>query len=164
MTLVRFARRTPRTLSAFPGFPGFADIETRMNKLFEEGLALPFNGDLAQPMAWLPPAEITESAEELLMTVELPGMDRKDIDIAIDDGILTVRGEKVEEKKEEHEEKKYYLFERSYGTFQRSFTLPRMVDTARITGEFDKGVLKVHMPKTTEAKVKGRKIEIAAPK
>jgi len=91
-------------------------------------------------------------------------MDRKDIDIAIDDGILTVRGEKTEEKKDENEEKKYYLFERSYGAFHRSFTLPRTVDVSKIAGEFDKGVLKVHMPKTPEAKVKGRKIEIAPAK
>ncbi len=101
-------------------------------------------------------------ANELLLTAELPGIDRKDIDISVDDGVLTLRGEKIEEKKEADEEKKYHLFERNYGTFQRSFTLPTGVDPNKISAEFDKGVLKVHLPKTAEAKVKGRKIEVAA--
>jgi HSP20 family protein len=164
MTLVRFARRTPRALTAFTALPGLADVEARLNKLLEGSLEGPFAGDMAPALGFFPPMEISEMADEVLMTVELPGMDRKDIDISVDEGVLIIRGEKIEEKKEESEEKKFYLFERSYGTFQRSFTLPRTVDANKIRGEFDKGVLKVHMPKTAEAMVKGRKIEIAPPK
>ena len=74
------------------------------------------------------------------------------------------RGEKLEERKEGEEGTKFYLSERSYGSFQRAFTLPRAVDAAKISAEFVKGVLTVHMPKTADAKVKGRKIDIAAEK
>jgi HSP20 family protein len=74
--------------------------------------------------------------------------------------VLTLRGEKLEEKKETETDKKVYLYERNYGSFERSFALPSAVDIAKITASFDKGVLKIHLPKTTEAKAKGRKVEI----
>jgi HSP20 family protein len=86
-------------------------------------------------------------------------MELKDIDVAVEEGVLTIRGEKVEEHKEE-EDKKVYLYERSYGSFERSFKLPPGVDPAKVNAEFSKGVLKVHLPKDGEAKPKGRKIEI----
>jgi HSP20 family protein len=111
-------------------------------------------------VGWLPSVQIVESKDELTLTAELPGMKESDIDMSIDDGLLTIRGEKTEERKESDEEKKFLLFERSYGSFQRSFALPRTVDVSKITAEFDKGVLEVHLPKTTEAKAKGQKIEI----
>jgi HSP20 family protein len=85
-------------------------------------------------------------------------MDQKDIDLSVDDGVLSIRGEKTDER--EHEDKKVHLYERSYGSFQRSFTLPSDVDAAKISAEFEKGVLKIHLPKDGEAKPKGRKIAI----
>ena len=115
----------------------------------------------AQPMSWLPPTDITENDVELTLTAELPGLEQKDVEISIQDGMLLLRGEKTEERKE-GDEKRYHLFERHYGAFQRAFTLPRIVDANKITAEFEKGVLKVHMPKTAEAQAKTRKIEIAA--
>ena len=169
MALVRFTRRQPRIGFPLPSFtgnlPAFDDVESRMRRLVEN-MNVPFDGDvMPQMIGWIPPTEISENKEEMLITAELPGMDRKDIDINVEDGVLTIRGEKKEElKKEEGEknEKKYYLVERSYGSFERSFTLPTLVDAAKISAEFDKGVLKVHLPKTAEAKIKGRKIEVVA--
>jgi HSP20 family protein len=174
MALVRFTRRQPRigfpipSFTGFAGMPTFEDVENRMRKFVEGTMNMPFEAELLpQMVGWIPPTEISETDQELLLTSELPGMDRKDIDINVEDGVLTVRGEKKEElKKEEGEanEKKYYLVERNYGSFERSFALPTLVDANKISAEFDKGVLKVHLPKTAEAKVKGRKIEVALPK
>lgn len=160
MALVRFQRRPTRAaIPAFPASPVFDEVENRMRKFFEDGL-LSFDSDsLPQTIGWLPPTDIVETPEALTLTAELPGLDRKDVDISVDDGVLTIRGEKADERTTE--DKKYHVVERSYGSFQRTFTLPRTVDAEKINAEFGKGVLTVVMPKTVEAKAKGRKIEVA---
>jgi len=111
---------------------------------------------LGEMIAWTPAVEMAETDDKLLLSVELPGMKRKDIQVTLDDGVLTIRGE----KKEEHEEKekRYHLWERRYGTFERSFTLPRTVDAQRIKARFEDGVLKIEMPKSREAK--GQRIDV----
>lgn len=167
MALVRFTRNQPRInfpgLSGAPTFPIFDDVENRMNRFIERAFNEPFTRSLTpEPMGWVPAMDIVESAKELTLTAELPGIDQKDIDLSIEDGMLTVRGEKTEERKEGEEDKKFYLYERTYGSFQRTFALPPTVDNSNITAEFDKGVLKVHMPKTAEVKPKGRKVDIKA--
>ena len=161
MALIKTRRSLSTPLfSAYNPFPAFDDLENRMKKFFEG--TVPFEGaTFGSPIVFLPPTEIAETDSELVLTIELPGLEKKDVNIALEDGVLTVSGEKFEEKKDE-EDKKFYLFERTYGSFNRSFTLPHTVDYEKIGAEFEKGVLKIHMPKTAEAKVKGRKIEIAA--
>nr|PZN89536.1 MAG: hypothetical protein DIU52_12940 [bacterium] len=111
---------------------------------------------LSELMTWTPPVEMAETDDELLLSVELPGMKRQDIQVTIDDGVLTIRGE----KKEEHEEKekRYHLWERRYGAFERSFTLPRSVDPQGIKARFEDGVLKIEMPKSKQAR--GKRIEV----
>ena len=164
MALVRYTRRQPRF--AFPTFgtamsPTFEDFENRMNRFIERAFAEPFTAPLPESMGWVPAMDIVETAKEVTLTAELAGIDQKDVDITVEDGVLTIRGEKTEERKEEDEkDKKVYLYERSYGSFQRSFALPPGVDGTKINAEFDKGVLKVHMPKDGTAKPKGRKIEV----
>ena len=164
MALVRFTRRPPRT--AFPGFisstefPTFDDVENRMNRFIERALNEPFTPTpLPETLGWLPAMDIVETPKELTLTAELPGMELKDIDVSVDEGVLTIRGEKIEEKKEE-ENKKVYLYERSYGTFQRAFALPNGADASKVNAEFAKGVLKVHIPKSAEVKPAGHKVEI----
>jgi HSP20 family protein len=133
-----------------------------MRKFFDEGL-LTFDGDLLpQAIGWAPATDIVETPEALTLTAELPGLDRKDVDISIDDGMLTIRGEKADDRTVEGS--KYHVVERLYGSFQRTFALPRTVDASKINAEFGKGVLTVVMPKTVEAKAKGRKIEVAEQK
>lgn len=152
MALMRISRRLPT-----PVVPNFDEMENRMRKFLEGS----FEPDLFPgAIGWVPPTEIAETETELLLTAELPGMEKKNIDISVDEGVLTIHGEKVEERKEGDENRKFHLFERNYGEFSRSFTLPRSVDTTKITADFDKGVLKVHLPKTDQAKAKGKKIEI----
>jgi HSP20 family protein len=164
MSLVKATRRIPRLafqpFSSLGAMPMFDDVENRMRRFFDTGDFGAFDAALAPVTGWMPAMEISESADELTVTAELPGMEQKDIDVSIDDGVLTIRGEKLEERKEGEEGKKFYLSERNYGSFQRTFTLPRTVDAAKISAEFVKGVLTVRLPKTAEQKAKGRKIEI----
>ena len=117
---------------------------------------LPF----AQPIGWFPAVEISESENELLMTAELPGLDRQDVKIDLEGNMLTLRGEKREVKIEDGKEKEYHVEERMYGAFQRSFTLPLTVDVEKITADFEKGVLTVHLPKSRTATPRGREITI----
>jgi HSP20 family protein len=122
--------------------------------LMTEPLAFP------EPIGWFPPVEITEKDGELKLTAELPGLDRKDVTVELEGNVLTLRGEKREERKEEDKAKQYHLEERRYGAFYRSFTLPPAVDPDEITADFDKGVLTLHLPKTKEAKPRGREIPV----
>lgn len=163
MAIVKSRRpfMSPFAVGKFPSLPMFEDLENRMRSMFESPLGAIDSELFAQPLGWLPPTDITENELELTLTAELPGLERKDVEISIQDGMLLLKGEKAEERKE-GDEKRYHLFERTYGSFQRAFTLPRSVDASKITAEFEKGVLKVHMPKTAEAQAKTRKIEIAA--
>jgi HSP20 family protein len=157
MALMKFTRPIPRVV------PGFDDVENRMRKFFETAFEPEL---LPQALGLMPPTEIFETDDALVLTAELPGMEKKDVDIVVEDGVLIVRGEKIEEKVDgppaapAPDVRKFHLVERSYGSFQRAFTLPRTIDTTKITADFEKGVLKVIMPKIEEAKIKGRKIPI----
>jgi HSP20 family protein len=115
-----------------------------------------------ETLGWIPPVEITESDREILMTVELPGLDKDDVKIDIDDNVLTLRGEKRAEHKEADPKKEFFLEERSYGSFERSFTLPPTVNVELVTALFEKGVLKVTLPKSEVVKPRGREIAIEA--
>jgi HSP20 family protein len=113
-----------------------------------------------QPIGFVPPVEITERDDTLTVTAELPGMERKDVHVEVDGDVLTIRGEKQEERREGDEKKEYHLVERSYGAFQRSFTLPANVDAERITAAFEKGVLTVQLPMSKATRPRGREIAI----
>jgi HSP20 family protein len=102
--------------------------------------------------------DLSETDEALEMTAELPGIDEKDVELVLSDGVLTLKGEKRVEK--EKKETDYYLSERRFGTFTRSMRLPETVDPNKIKATFDKGVLKVVVPKRAEAKAKKKKIAI----
>ena len=150
----------PPIFPSFGPLPTFEDLENRMRTMIQGNLRAPIEAELVTPsMGFLPATDITESDNSVVLAIELPGLESKDLDIHIEDGVLTVRGEKLEEKKEE--DKKYHLVERTYGSFQRAFALPRFVDAEKISAVFAKGVLKIVLPKAAEAKVKGRKVEIA---
>jgi HSP20 family protein len=122
-------------------------MSSRLNRLF---------GD-AEAVGWVPPVNVEETGDELVLTAELPGLRQGDVEIELENGVLTIRGQK-EEFRTEGDERRYHVWERRYGTFQRSFTLPRSVSADSISATFEDGVLHVRMPKAAEAK--GRKIEI----
>jgi HSP20 family protein len=107
-----------------------------------------------------PVVDVVEKEKEYQISAELPGLDEKDVEVSIADDLLTIKGEKTEEKEEKA--KNYYVSERRYGTFQRSFQIPSGVDADKIGASFQKGVLMVTLPKTQEAQTKEKKIAIKA--
>ena len=107
---------------------------------------------------WLPAVDIEESGDELCLTAEVPGMTADDIDIELENNILTIRGEKTEERTEGEEGKRYHVWERRHGSFRRSFTLPRTVRSEDIRADYENGILTIRLPKAPEAK--SRRIQI----
>ena len=106
----------------------------------------------------VPAVDIAEKDKEYEITAELPGMDESNIDVKFADGLLTIKGEKKEEREEK--KKDYYLSERRYGSFQRSFPVPESVDANKIEAKFVNGVLTVKLPKSSEAQKNEKKIAI----
>jgi HSP20 family protein len=107
---------------------------------------------------WAPSLDISETKGDLVVKAELPGIDPKEIDISLNEGILTIKGEKMQEKEEKEEG--YHLVERSYGSFTRSIRLPREIQSEKINASYKNGVLKITLPKTEEAKKKEVKIKV----
>ena len=115
----------------------------------------------AAPNTWMPPVDIFQTGDhELVLKAELPDMSREDIDITVENFVLTVKGE----KKLSHEvkEEQYHHLERRYGTFSRSFSLPQTVDTTKVAAEYKNGVLTVRLPLREEAKPRQVKVDVAA--
>jgi HSP20 family protein len=104
---------------------------------------------------WLPAAEVVENENAMIFTFEVPGLEQKDINISMENGMLTISGEKVST---EHKETDYLRSERWYGKFSRSFSLPPSVDTANVSAQLRNGILTVTVPKKEEARPK--KVEI----
>lgn len=104
--------------------------------------------------------DVSETDSEFEISMELPGIDEKDIELGISDGVLTLKAEKKAQREEK--KKDYHLTERSYGSVRRSFRIPEGVDSDKIKAAFSKGVLEVTLPKTKEAKAKQRKIPVKA--
>ncbi len=107
---------------------------------------------------FLPALDLAETANELVVKCEVPGLEPKDIDISLSDGMLTIKGEKKQEREEK--EADYHLVERSYGSFTRSIQLPKDVQGDKISASYKNGLLKITLPKSEEAKKKEIKIEV----
>lgn len=101
---------------------------------------------------WVPAVDVRESGEALHVEIELPGMGPEDVDLRVENGVLTVSGEKKSEVEEGKEGSGYHLIERRYGRFERSFTLPRTVDSEKVDARFSNGVLSIALPKAETAK------------
>jgi HSP20 family protein len=113
-----------------------------------------------EPMTWVPATDLVESDGEYVLTAELPGMGPEDVEIAVEAGVLSLKGTKRTEREEKKDGDHWHLVERSYGSFERSFSLPASVEADKIKADFANGVLTVHFPKRAETK--GRKIAIDA--
>jgi HSP20 family protein len=139
----------------------FAQFRREIDSMFEGML-----GDWARPInflerghrTWMPQIDLRETAKEIKVTAELPGMEEKDLEVSLLDGALTIRGE----KSEEHEEEKgdVHRSERQYGMFERVIPLPSEVDLDGVSATFKKGVLKITLPKTKEAQSNRRVIPV----
>src|SRR5947199_1597848 len=108
---------------------------------------------------WSPEVDISEDDHGYLLKADLPEMKKDDVRVTVEDGILSVSGERKCQK--EDEKKKFHRIERSFGTFRRSFTLPEDADSTKVTAEFRDGVLKVHLPTTPIAKSKATQVKVA---
>src|SRR6266436_5688222 len=137
----------------------FRDIRTlqdEVNRLFSSNLHRFFNDEGIERGAWSPNVDIFENKDQIVIEAELPGMNREDFDLSVENNVLTLYCERRFEKKDEGDN--YHRVERSYGSFSRSFTLPQSVSAEGANAEFRNGVLRVSLPKREE--VKARKIEI----
>jgi HSP20 family protein len=110
--------------------------------------------------SFVPAVDIYEDKDKLVLKIEVPGIDEKDLDVHVENNTLTVKGERKFEKEEKEEN--FHRIERSYGSFYRSFTLPSTVETDKVTAKYTAGVLKLEMKKKAEAQPKQIKIEVAA--
>jgi HSP20 family protein len=139
-------------------------LRTDVDRLFEDffgGLsrtAATAQGASQRSAFWAPPVDVSENEDQFLVRAELPGIKQEDIDIELENNVLTIKGERKFERKDEKEN--YHFVERSYGSFFRSFTLPRNVDPNGISANFADGVLTIGIPKAEEAKP--RKVQIGA--
>ena len=137
-------------------FNDLNSIQQEMNHLFDE-----FFGERHSELAqgnWIPVVDVSESDTNLVVRAELPGMTEDDIDLNLQDNVLTLTGEKKQELDKQKEN--FHRVERSYGSFSRSFTLPGTLKLDEVTATFKEGILEISLPKSEEAKPK--KIEIAS--
>ncbi|MBV8516833.1 MAG: Hsp20/alpha crystallin family protein [Acidobacteria bacterium] len=137
----------------------FEDLRRVEARLFEPFFRFPFFAEEARGTAWNPPVDVVEEQEKLILKMEIPGIDEKDLRITFEDGLLSVSGERQFERKED---RNYHRIERAYGSFTRSFSLPRTVDGAQIVANYRNGVLEIEVPKREEAKPKQIAINVNA--
>src|SRR5215212_157630 len=138
-------------------FRDLRGLQDEVNRLFSTNLSRVFGDEGIARGAWNPNVDIYENKDQIVIEAELPGMNREDFDLSFENNVITLRGERRFEKKDETDN--YHRVERSYGSFTRSFTLPPTVSGEGITAEYRNGVLRIALPKREE--VKARRIEIA---
>ncbi len=107
---------------------------------------------------WAPSVDIVETDEEYLVKAEIPEVDKKDVKVTVQDGMLTIQGERKHEKEEKG--RRYHRVERAYGSFLRTFELPDGVDQQKVKAEFKDGILQVHLPKTEKAQSKAIEVKV----
>jgi HSP20 family protein len=135
----------------FEPFRELAALQNEMSRLMNQGFG-GSSGGLGAENTWLPALDVWETEGEIVVSVDLPGVEQDDVAIEVDDGVLTITGQR--ERKSEVQEDRYYRFERRVGSFSRSITLPQGVSDADINADFNDGVLEIHIPKPEERKPK----------
>jgi HSP20 family protein len=140
-------------------FKEMEEISDRFNRLFGRLPARRESGREALTVAdWAPTVDISEDEREYLIKAEIPEVDKKDVKVMLQEGVLTLQGERRQEKEEKG--RKFHRIERSYGTFVRSFTLPEGVAEDKLKAEFKDGMLLVHLPKSERAKPKAIEVKV----
>ncbi len=141
-------------------FRELAQLQSRVNRVFQEANAGQEEGFTTT--SFVPPVDIYETEQSIVLKVEVPGVEQKDLDIRIENNTITIRGERKFEK--EVKEENFHRVERRYGSFQRSFTLPNTVNTENVTADYENGLLKVTLAKRAEAKPKQIKVNVGGAK
>ena len=144
-------------LTRWEPFREFSTLQDRMNRLFRETQGNSQEESLTSS-SFAPAVDVYEDEHNVTLKIEVPGIEEKDIDVRIENNTLTVHGERKIEKEEKEEN--YRRVERQYGSFTRTFNLPPTVDAEKVQADYDKGVLKVTLPKKAEAKPKQIKVNV----
>jgi len=143
-------------------FREFSTLQDRMNRLFRESYGPEGREESLTSTTFAPPVDVYEDEHNVSLKIEVPGIDEKDIDLRIENNVLTVHGERKLEKEEKEEN--FRRVERQYGSFTRTFTLPNTVDSEKVSANYEKGILKVTLPKKAEAKPKQIKVNVGTEK
>src|SRR5438876_917239 len=145
-------------------FREFTTLQDRINRAVNDAygrFGTPADEAFLTSGSWVPPVDIYQNGEqELVLKAELPDMSREEIDITVDNGTLTIKGEK--KLAAEVKEEQFHRIERRYGTFSRSFSLPTTVDPGKVGAEYRQGVLTVRLPLREEAKPRSITVDVAA--
>lgn len=138
-------------------FREMEELRSRIDKIFEEFLGSLRKRELGAPRAWLPPVDIYDAGEELVVEMDLPGVGKERVEIHMDGDTLTVRGER---KRLEEEGRRYARSERVFGPFERSFSINIPVKVEGVRASYENGVLTLRLPKAEEAKPRRVKVEV----
>lgn len=141
-------------------FREFTTLQDRMGRLFRDSYG--DHDEALTTSTFAPAVDVYEDEHHITLSIEVPGIDEKDIDVRVENNTLTVHGERNFEK--EQKEENFRRVERQYGTFTRSFTLPNTVETESIHANYDKGILKIQLAKKAEAKPKQIKVNVGSQK
>ena len=149
------------TLTRWDPFKEVEDLQNRLSTLFGRAPVRQKNGaeESITVAEWAPLVDITEDDKDYLIKAELPEVKKEDVKVAVENGVLTISGERKSEKEEKN--KKFHRIERAYGSFERSFIVPDDADADKVNAEFKDGVLKVHLPKSEKAKPKQIEVKVA---
>jgi len=156
MTLARF--KPERELSAWSPFRDLVSMQREVGRLFD-GLFSDVEANGNYAASWSPRADVSEDSESYVIKAELPGVIKNDVKITLHENVLTITGEKKQEKEEK--DRNFHRIERSYGSFERSFSLPNGVKTEKIDAAYKDGVLTVTLPKVEAAKPKEIEVKVA---
>ena len=150
---------SPIRSSLWDPFRDLGNLENRLEKFFGRSVGNGNGGTEAMTITqWSPLVDISEDDKEYLVKAELPELKKEEVKVTVENGELTISGERKFEKEEKN--KKYHRIERSYGSFVRSFTLPESVSGDKVVADFKDGVLKVHLPKDEKAKPKAIEVKV----
>ena len=149
-------------LTRWEPFREFATLQDRINRLFRDSYSAAGQDESLTTTSFAPAVDVYEDEHKVALKIEVPGIEEKDIDVRVENNTLTVTGERKIEKEEKEEN--YRRVERQYGSFTRTFTLPTTVDAEKVEASYDKGVLKIALPKKAEAKPKQIKVNVGGQK
>jgi len=147
------------TLVRWDPFRELEDMSERLNRVFSRPSLRNSGKENLTVADWMPTVDITETEGEYLIKAELPEVRKEDVKVTVENGVLTLQGERRQEKEEKG--KRFHRVERSYGSFVRSFTLPESVDESSVKAEYKDGVLNLHLPKSEKVKPKAIDVKVA---
>ena len=139
----------------------FSTLQERMNRLFQQSYG-DTRDEALSTSSFAPAVDVYEDEDSFTLKIEVPGIDEKDLNVHVENQVLTVQGERKFEKEEKEEN--YRRIERQYGSFTRTFTLPNTVDSEKVSANYDKGVLKIQIAKKAETKPKQIKVNVSGEK